>query len=269
MSLLPRAAAAFVLAVSAVARADDEPDPRCTGTHSLASPLPDACLGYIDTDRPHQTDTPHVVPAGHFQFESALGSVQLGGLVDAPTGDRTAHVVLFDDNYKAGLVTGVDVQLLFAHAAFDPAEGGLLPPGPLAIRAKFNIVHERGWVPDITLVPWVFLPVAPSETFRAGPYVFWGWDLPANLELEMNAGVLFGVSPKSPAALVLASALTYAIVDHFSVFIDIYTTWPDTALGTGILWAFTRDMQLDAGTYIGLHGDLPRATLFLGFSFRR
>jgi hypothetical protein len=258
-------AAEVFLVPEAYARAADD----CGGIHSLSSPLPDGCLGFIDTDRPHQTDTPHVVPAGHTQFELALGEVQLGGLVDAPTGDRTAHVVLFDDNYKAGVITGVDVQVLFAQAAFDPAEGALLPPGPLEIRAKLNVVHEHGWVPDITLVPWVFLPVAPSEPFRAGPYVFWGWALPANLELEMNAGVLFGVSPKPLAAIVLASALTYTIVDHLGVFGEIYTTGPDTALGTGMLWAFTRDMQLDAGTYVGVHGDEPRATPFLGFSVRR
>ncbi len=251
------------------ARAEDEAEPRCAGPHSLASPVPDLCLGLIDTDRPHQTDTPHVVPAGHAQFESALGEVQLGGRVDAPRGDRSANVVLFDDNYKVGVVTGVDLQLLFTHAAFDPAEGKLLAPGPLGVRGKVQIVRGEGGLPDVTLVPWVFLPVAPSEPLRAGPYVFLGWELPAHFELEVNAGVLFGAHPKPPAAVVLASALTYTVVDHLGVFADIYTTGPDAALGTGVLWAFTRDMQVDAGTYVGIHGDEPRATPFLGFSVRR
>lgn len=46
-------------------------------------------------------------------------------------------------------------------------------------------------------------------------------------------------------------------------------TGPDVALGTGALWAFTRDMQIDLGTYVGLHGDEPAATPFIGFSIRR
>ncbi len=259
-----------VISVAEPLATANEEGPRCRGEHSLSNPVPDDCLGFIDTDRPHQTDTPHVVPAGHAQFESAPAEIQLGGLVDAPEGgDHTAHVVLFDDNYKAGVATGIDVQLLFTHAALDPANGGLLPPGPLELRAKFNFVHEQGWIPDITFVPWLFLPVAPSESFRAGPYLFWGWDLPANFELEMNAGVLFGVSPQPPAAIVLATALTCTVVDHFGVFVDIYTIGSNTQLGTGMLWAFTRDMQLDAGTYVGLHGDEPVATPFLGFSVRR
>ena len=261
---------ATILVASRAFGADDvSPDPRCEGQHSIWSPLPGACIGLIDTDRPHQTDTPHVVPAGHVQVESALAEVQIGGAIDDRSGDRSAHLVLFDDNYKVGVVSGVDVQLLFAHASYAPAERALLPPGPLELRAKFNIVKERGWVPAITLVPWVFLPVAPSEVLRAGPYVFWGWELGEHFELEMNAGLLFGASPTPPAAAVLASALTYKPVERLGVFVDIYTTGPDAALGTGMLWACTRDVQLDLGTYVGAHGEEPVATPFVGFSVRR
>ncbi|HXN31491.1 MAG TPA: transporter, partial [Polyangiaceae bacterium] len=121
----------------------------------------------------------------------------------------------------------------------------------------------------VTLVPWVFLPLAPSEVLRGGPYVFWGWELPAHLELEVNAGVLFGAKPKPPTAIVLASALTYTVVGELRVFIDLYATGPDIQLGTGALWAFTRDMQIDLGTYVGLHGEESVATPFLGFSIRR
>src|SRR5580700_7695776 len=76
-----------------------ETDPGCRGTHSLWAPLPDRCLGVIDTDRPHQTDTPHVIPAGHTQVESAV-EVQLGGVLGALPGARSARLVLFDDGYK-------------------------------------------------------------------------------------------------------------------------------------------------------------------------
>jgi hypothetical protein len=251
------------------AAAPDEPgDPRCAGRHGLWSPLPDACLDVIDTDRPHQTDTPHVVPAGHVQVESALASAQLGG-VGAYPHDRSLHLLFFEDNYKAGVVTDVDVQLLFRHADYVPAQRAFQPPGPLALRVKLNFVHEDGWVPAATLVPWVFLPVAPSEPFRGGPLVFLGWELPARFELEANAGVLFGVAPAPTAAMVLASALTYTIVGELRVFVDIYATGPDVAFGTGALWAFARDLQVDLGTYLGLAGEEPAATPFLGFSIRR
>src|SRR5579864_9123327 len=47
--------AAAALARSVSAGEDGAADPSCRETHSLWSPLPDRCLGVIDTDRPHQT----------------------------------------------------------------------------------------------------------------------------------------------------------------------------------------------------------------------
>jgi hypothetical protein len=244
-------------------------DPSCRGLHGLWAPLPDACLEVIDTDRPHQTDTPHVVPAGHVEVESALFAWQLGGTLGAAPAHRQTHLELFEDNYKFGVVSRIDVQLMIKHAELVPSTRTLLPPGPLGIRVKFNVVEEKGWVPAVTLVPWLFVPLSPSEVLRGGPLAFLGWELPARFELEVNAGVLFGRSPKPLVAPVIASALTYTIVGELRIFVDVYATGPDVALGTGALWAFTRDAQVDLGTYIGLHGDEPVATPFLGFSVRR
>jgi hypothetical protein len=241
----------------------------CDGSHSVLRPLPDGCLDVIDTDRPHQTDTPHVIAPGHAQLESALALAQLGGRIGAPPGERAAHLVFAENAYKLGLVDDVDVQLLFKHAEVVPAESRLVPPGPVGLRAKIAVVHEEGWRPAVTLVPWVFVPVAPSQALRGGPLVFWGWELPWRFELEMNAGVLFGAKPKPPAAIVLASALTHTIAGNVRVFVDIYATGWDIALGTGVLWAFTRDAQVDVGTYVGVNGDVPVASPFVGLSLRR
>jgi hypothetical protein len=244
-------------------------DPRCHETHSVVSPLPDDCLEVIDTDRPHQTDTPHVVPAGHSQFESAVAAVQLGGPLGAAPGTRAARLLLFDNAYKFGIVSRVDLQLIIQHADYVPEGRRFEPPGPLSVRVKLNLVEESGGMPAITLVPWVFVPFDGSQPFRGGPYLFWGWELAPRWELEMNAGLLVGTRPKPALAAVLASALTYTVLGDFRVFVDIYATGWDVALGTGALWAFSRDMQVDVGTYVGLNGDEPVATPFVGFSVRR
>ena len=274
-----RTAAFLVVASLASLAGAAETDPRCKGFHSLLSPLPDACLEVIDTDRPHQTDTPHVAPAGHSQFESAVAAVPLGGTLGAPEGQRDAHVVLLDTIYKFGLFSRSDLQLAFKHLDYVPGTQRFAPPGPVSLRMKFNIVEEHKALPAITLVPWGFFPMSPSQTLRGGGYVFWGWELGKHFEVEMNAGVLLSAQrsqpqaadyhPKPLAVVVLATALTYTIVGNFRIFVDIYATGYDIALGTGALWAFTRDMQIDAGTYIGINGDEPVATPFLGFSLRR
>jgi hypothetical protein len=243
-----------------------------TSIASIASAHEDAeeeALDVIDTDRPHQTDTPHVVPTGHVQVESAIVSVPTGN-VNAPAGTSVpAHLVLFENNYKFGLAPHFDLQLLFKHADFVPEDHKLAAPGPLGVRAKLNVVQEHGWVPAITLVPWIFVPFDRDQILHGGPLVFWGWELPLRLELEVNAGVLFYARGPRTVAPVIASALTHTVVEPFRVFVDVYATGPDVSLGTGALWAFTRDAQIDAGTYVGLHGDVSKATPFIGLSVRK
>lgn len=267
-SLVALSALVGVASASATAAAH-EPDAGCGGARSIRDPLPDACLEAIDTDRPHQTDTPHVVPAGHTQVESALASLALGGALRAAPGDRAPRLLLLENNYKFGLVSHFDLQISTNHAEYDFGRERLAPPGPVGVRAKFNVVEQDGWLPTTTLVPWIVVPASSSQTLRGGPHVFWGWELPHHFELEVNTGVFFNARPKPPAVLVLASALTYTIVGNLRTFIDVYATGWDVVLGTGVLWAFVRDVQIDAGTYVGLTGDVTVATPFVGLSVRR
>ncbi|MFI5300615.1 MAG: transporter [Polyangiales bacterium] len=241
----------------------------CRGVHSLIAPLPDPCLETIDTDRPHQTDTPHVVAAGHYQLELAVASAALGGKLGAPEGARSPTYLFFENNYKFGLISRVDVQAILAAGAYDSASSTWSTPGPLNLRVKLNLVEESGWIPAMTLVPTLFIPLHDSAPWRGGALVFWGWELPYDFELEMNAGVLWGQSPKPTTALVLATAVTHPIVGALKGFVDVYATGPDVALGTGLLMALGRDVQIDLGTYVGLHGDEPVATPFFGLSVRR
>jgi hypothetical protein len=139
----------------------------------------------------------------------------------------------------------------------------------LTVRAKFSLIEEDGFLPAVTLVPWIFVPLQSAQALRGGPLLFWGWELPHHFELELNAGLLVGGRPKPPAAAVHASALTYTVVGSLRVFIDVYATGWDIALGTGALLALSRDVQIDLGTYVGLSGDEPVATPFLGLSVRR
>lgn len=241
----------------------------CAGLHSVLAPLPDECLEPIDTDRPHQTDTPHVVAAGHAQLEMAVASVALGGTLGAPSNARQPTWTFFENNYKFGLVSRVDVQAIVAAAAFDAGASSWSTPGPLELRVKLNVVTESGLVPAITIVPTLFVPLHDGRPWRGGGLLFWGWELPYDFELEMNAGVLFGQAPKPTTAVVLATAVTHSIVGALKGFVDVYATGPDVALGTGLLLPLARDVQIDVGTYVGLHGDEPRATPFVGLSMRR
>jgi hypothetical protein len=239
----------------------------CDGVHGLWSPLPDSCLEIIDTDRPHQTDTPHVVPAGHTQIESAIAQVQLGGTRDAT--DMRTHLVLLEDNYKFGLVTHVDFQLLFKHADYVFDAGKFVSPGPLEARVKINLVEGHEATPAVTIVPSVFVPMTSAQALRVGALVFLGWELPLGFELEVNTGLLAQTAFKPTALVVFAAAVTHRVVGPLSTFVDIYATGADVQLGTGFLAPIGRDAQIDLGTYVGLNGAVFLATPFIGFSIRR
>jgi hypothetical protein len=218
---------------------------------------------YIDTDRPHQTDTPHVVPLGRTQYESAIVSLAAGGTLKDP------RLAFASTAYKYGLVRDCDFQIIFDHAAYDTGRERFAPPGPMNVRVKLGVVHQKGIRPAFTLVPTMFVPFAPTQAFRGGLLAFWGWEMPLGFELEMNAGFLASSKPKPPFVLVLATALTKRIIGQLKGFIDIYATGWDIQLGTGLLLPLTPDVQIDAGTYIGVNGDVAGATPFIGFSFRR
>ena len=239
----------------------------CDGVHGLWSPLPDSCLEVIDTDRPHQTDTPNVVPAGHTQVESAVAALQLGGTLDGS--DTRTHLVLLEDNYKFGIVTHVDFQLLFKHADWVFDAGRFVAPGPLEARVKINVLGERGAQPAVTIVPTVFVPMTSAQLLRAGALVFLGWALPGGFDLELNTGVLVQPAVKPNVLAVFAAAVTHKFVGPVSTFIDVYATGIDVQLGTGFLAPIGRDAQIDLGTYVGLNGAVFAATPFIGFSVRR
>jgi len=239
----------------------------CDGVHGLWSPLPDSCLEIIDTDRPHQTDTPHVVPAGHTQVESAIAAVQLGGTLDGA--DKRTHLVLLEDNYKFGLVTRVDVQLLFKHADYVFDANRFVAPGPLEARVKLNVLEGHGATPAVTIVPSVFVPMTSAQPFRAGALVFLGWTLPFGFELEVNTGLLVQTAVRPNALVVFATAITHEIFGPVSTFVDVYATGLDVQLGTGFLAPIGRDVQIDLGTYLGVNGAVFAATPFIGFSVRR
>jgi hypothetical protein len=239
----------------------------CDGVHGLWSPLPDSCLEIIDTDRPHQTDTPHVVPAGHTQVESAIAAVQLGGTLDGS--DTRTHLILLEDNYKFGIVTRVDLQLLFKHADYVFDQGRFVAPGPFEARVKINVLEEKGATPALTIVPSVFVPMATTQLLRAGALVFLGWELPLGLELELNTGLLVQSAARPHALVVFAAALTSRFIGPIKTFFDVYATGTDVQLGTGFLAPIGRDMQIDLGTYLGANGAVFAATPFIGFSVRR
>jgi hypothetical protein len=243
----------------------------CERSYHLFRPFPSQCLGPIDTDRPHQTDTPHVVDPGHVQFESAVVSLQQDTLRAHPQ----RALILGDNLYKVGLFNGVDLQLF--HTVYTRESSSSSVGDTLTFRAKFQIWGTNRTQASLALVPLVVAPLKRSGHVEAGGQAFFGAELPAELDWELNAGVATEhVDDTRHVWPIFATALTRDVVEDLAVFGEVRETsttprlrvW-DTSLDTGLLYHITRDIQVDAGGYFGVSGAAPAMTLFTGFSVRQ
>jgi hypothetical protein len=265
-----------LLALASSARAQDpaqakealrnEPvaTPSCEATYSLFHPMPDACLGPIDTDRPHQTDTPVVVDPGHFQFESSIVDYERATYKTAGT------LSLADNAYKVGLYDGVELQLF--HTALTHEAGKTSVGKDLTFRAKLQLWGNNRTEQGLTLVPVLAVPLTGGAVAWGG-HLFYGRELPWELDLELNAGAIRQADvDRRRTVPILSSALTHSFNEHFAVFGEVHlerwAAW-DTYLDGGVIVHVTRSIQLDAAVYNGVTGNAQALTAFLGFSFRR
>lgn len=251
--------------------AKEESSEKCEHFYHAFRPFPHSCLAPIDTDRPHQTDTPHVVDPGHVQFESAVVSLAADTL--RSSGQRS--LILGDNLYKVGLLNGVDLQMFYTTYA---REGSTSSFGDtLAFRAKFQVWGTNRTASSLALVPLVIAPLKAAGTVEGGAQAFFGSELPAELDWELNlGGVTQTLDGKRRVLPIASTALTRDVTEDLAVFGEARETstdghlrvW-DTYLDTGLLYHITRDVQVDAGGYFGVTGSAPVMTLFTGFSIRQ
>jgi hypothetical protein len=266
----------LVLARSANAQDSPEPSPEsCNEHYSVFRPLPEACLSAIDTDRPHKTDTPHTVPPGHAQVELGVVEYEKANF-RGPSNDA---MVLMNDEYRLGLTPTIEAGALFATGSLAMRSKRMAFGKQLLLRTKIGLFGDDASAMMLSLVPTVAVPVQRAGTFEGGGSLFFGAELPLELDFELDVGALSESAPDTTrrhAVPVVTTAFTRHVGGPVSAFGELYneTTTDDLAkvsstLDTGILLALGSDAQLDVGCYTGLWGSVPALTPFLGFSVRR
>jgi hypothetical protein len=245
----------------------------CSSSFSVFHPVPASCLKAIETDRPHKTDTPGVLEPGHAQIELGVVEYEIEKIV----GQSDNSLVMMNNIYKLGIVNRVDVEALYAPGSYAIRAKRFLLNSQMMFRAKVNILGE-GSPLHVTLVPAVMAPITRRGTPEAGGYVFVGGELPAHIEFELNVGGLSETDPDTSRrhlAPVITMAFTRHIAGSLSGFVEWYNDTTSTDLrkwnatfDTGLLYLLSKDIQVDGGAYIGLYGQVPAITPFLGLSAR-
>jgi hypothetical protein len=269
----------LLLSWAARASAEEEPvtrvtvkKPSCSGRYSLLRPEPLECSGPMDTDRPHLTDTPNVVPAGHVQLETELMSFATARAAsDLPTSIGLMTVLA-----KVGIVPGVDLQVGYGAVSLERGSAGWSTrPGPdVFLRSKLNLFGKGGRV-SLTLAPWLLVPTSNDHGVQGGGTFLLGAELPLELSLEANLGFAFeDLHGGGNQWLMMPSvALTRTIYGPVSAFMESHhhirngvehRTW---IAATGLLIRVGQRNQIDLGARVGLTRAEHPVTLFLGYSF--
>lgn len=271
---------ALLSAAGAVAAAEP------AAAHSLANPTPREQMRELSTDRPDTTESPYSVDAGHFQVE-----VEAISWSRDKVGTTTSTTTNASVNVKAGLTDAIDVQ-----AVLDPFVNVRVKDGPAGInesvtgvgdltaRLKWNLWGNDGGQTAFALMPFVTLPthskkLNPDREVTGGliaPLAVdlgEGWSLGVMLELD---AVRNAANDGYVAEWLQSITIGHDIVGDLAGFAEVVNitnaerqTPGQTYLDLGVTFAFTPDVQFDAGTNLGLTSASEDVRLFLGISVRR
>jgi hypothetical protein len=251
--------------------------PRARGPANLFHPTPREHLREMSTDRPDVTESPFTVDAGHAQLELTLASWTRDRHTPERSGGGEAWA-FGEANLKLGLTTRMDFQIvapLYTHE-----RGGAQGFGDLTFRLKVNFWGNDGGPTAFGVMPFLKLPTAAdglgNDRVEGGlilPFAAElpaGWDFGTMLEVDWLADEAgSGYHADVIASVTFGHSIAGGLSGYLE-FVSVLSEESDWAASfdCGLTYAFTRDIQLDAGINVGLTRAAGDLNPFLGLSIR-
>ena len=257
--------------------------------YNLLNPTPRELMREMVTDRPDKTESPYTVDAGHYQLEMDVFNYSVDHYNGIPGDQRFEALAIAPINIKAGVLNNLDVQLILqpyislrdhnVAARVVNEERGF---GDLISRVKLNFWGNDSGPTAFGVMPYIKLPTNTDHVgnnsveggvifpFAASlPYAF---AIGFMTELDIKRDVLGdGHHPE------FVNTITFGrdIVGNLAGFVEFSSSvstesgseWVGT-FDCGLTYMLTRDMQLDAGVFLGVTRSAPDINPFLGFSWR-
>ncbi len=253
----------------------------------LLEPRPSDPLRDMSTDRPDTTESPYTLDAGHFQVELSL----VDFVHDSRNSDGVKRRTLSFAPMliKAGILDNFDLQLgidpLTRERQTDDATGVRTTTegfGDLTLRGKVNLWGNDGGQTAFAIMPFIKFPTARGALgngkVEGGLILPLGVDLGHDLSLGLMQELDFvrvdgtdhhtidwvhTVTLGFPIAGDLGGYVEYAGFANLN-HAEEYRGYANA----GLTYALTPDVQLDAGTRVGLTRAADDLGLFLGISWR-
>lgn len=230
-----------------------------------------AQMSAIETDRPDQTESPAIVPAGWYQFEGGCSHERAGN-------DGAVEGALPTVLSKVGLARWAELRVITERARTLVGEGGQVTAHrllPVEVGAKFRLMEELGLVPCVSLIGHVGLPFTAEAPFRpATAFGNFRFTLQHTLSERLNLGYNLGAEwdgDRPVATGIYTVTLGAEATGTLGFFVEAYgyindTDAADHRLDGGAVFRIGPDVLLDASSGFSL-GE-RRWFISAGLSFR-
>jgi hypothetical protein len=257
--------------------------------YTLFNPTPTALLREMSTDRPDKTESPYTLDAGHFQIESDLA-------IFAHDHDTSAGANLNGEswsfgtlNLKVGLFNSTDFQVILApYSRVRTADrlagtvGHQSGFGDVLTRVKVNLWGNDGGATAGAVMPFVKWPTSQNQlgnrAIEGGLIFPVAFELPAGFSLGSMTEfdwIQDASSNNYHPEFVNTITISRQIAGELEGFVEFYSLvsaerrapWIGT-VDFGFVYGLTKNIQLDAGLYIGVTRAAADWTPFIGCSVR-
>ncbi len=229
-----------------------------------------AGLRPLSTDRPDATESPYSVDAGHYQFETELGSWTRDG------GEE--EFSLMEINAKIGLCDSTDLQVVIP--SFTHLSGGAEGFGDMQVRVKHNLWGNDGGPTALALLPYLQIPTANdglgSDEFEGGLIVPFAFEGPAGWSIGVQGAVGLEADSEDSGhhlSFLVSSAAGHDLTETTGFFVELVGILSaedgsdgEAYFNTGMTWAPEPMWQFDGGVRVGLTDASADVTPFLGVS---
>ncbi len=253
--------------------------------YTLFNPTPRELMRELSPDRPDLTEGPYTVDAGHFQIEMDAMNYSR----DRERGIRTESLNLGVVNLKAGLCHSADLQLVlepYTAVRIRDRDAGTSDRhrgfGDITTRLKVNVWGNDSGATALAVMPFVKFPSNQdnlgNNAVEGGLIVPFAAELPAGWRLGAMTEVDFmedadgsGYHPEFINTIAFGHDIVGKLagyVEFFSlVSTERHARWVG-AVGLGLTYRLSADVQLDGGLNIGVTRSADDFNPFLGISWR-
>lgn len=269
-------ASALLLAPAGPAVATDK------RAYSIFNPTPDSLLRDMSTDRPDKTESPYTVDAGHFQIETDLVAYTR----DEDAGSTSSAFDVLPFNFKIGLTHNTDVQIVYGAFSSTRTSGNGATDtdsgfGDVTIRLKRNLWGNDGGTTALGIMPVIKIPTNTlaglNNDVEGGVIVPLAVDLGqgVGLGLMTEIDILKNGTGGYDPSFVNSATLSFEITKQLGLYVEAFVersteSGAETVvtIDSGVTFAVTDNLQLDAGANIGVTDAADDLNVFVGLSRR-